>query len=159
MSKDKSAKGETRKILTELSEELVKLIGINAEVEVNEIEEGSFEVNLKTEEEAGLLIGFRGENINSIQTVLTLMYKGQTDEWVRVMVNIGDYRQKQEDKLKDLADQTVERVIETGQPQPIYNLTAGQRRVIHLYLADNKEVASSSEGEGDERYLVISPRK
>lgn len=149
---------DSKKVLTDLSEELFSLLEVNVKVEVNEVEEGTFEVNLQTEGETGLLIGFRGENINAIQTILSLMFKGKTGEWARIVVNVGDYRQKQEDKLKDLADQTVARVIESGQAQPIYNLTPAQRRVIHLYLSDNKEVVSSSEGEGDDRYLVISPK-
>lgn len=152
-------KTDNKKILIELSEELIKLTGVNATVEVAQLEEeNSFEVNLKTEDETGLLIGFRGENINAIQTVLTLMFKGKTDEWIRLVVNIGDYRQKQEDKLKELANQTVERVIETKTSQPIYNLTAAQRRIIHMYLVDNKTVESVSEGEGDQRYIIIKPK-
>ena len=160
MTAKKSAtkKIDNKKILTELSEELLKLTGVSVEVEINELEEDSYEVNLKTEGETGLLIGFRGENINAIQTVLTLMFKGKTGNWVRVLVNTGDYRQKQEDKLKDLADQTIDRVVETKNPQPIYNLTAGQRRIVHMYIADKKEVESVSEGEGDERYLIVKPK-
>lgn len=149
---------EDKKILEELSKELLKLSGVKVEVEVSKLEEDSYEVDLKTEGETGLLIGFRGENINAIQTVLTLMFKGKTDKWIRVVVNIGDYRQKQEDKLKALADQSVERALETKTPQPIYNLTASQRRIIHLYLVDHKRVESVSEGEGDERYLVVKPK-
>lgn len=152
-------KVNNKEILTKLAEELISLIGVSTKIEVNELEEASYEVNLITESETGLLIGFRGENINAIQTVLTLMFKGKTGEWVRVVVNVGDYREKQEDKLKDLADQTIARVKETGQPQPVYNLSPAQRRVIHLYIADNKDVVSTSEGEGEERYLVISPKK
>lgn len=156
MAKEKE---NNKEILTKLAEELINLIGVSTKVEVNELEEASYEVNLITESETGLLIGFRGENINAIQTVLTLMFKGKKGEWVRVVVNVGDYREKQEDKLKDLADQTIARVKETGQPQPVYNLSPAQRRVIHLYIADNKDVVSTSEGEGEERYLVISPKK
>ncbi|MBL7036817.1 KH domain-containing protein [Candidatus Microgenomates bacterium] len=149
---------DNKKVLQGLAEELMGLAGVSVEVEVVEIEEDSYEVNLKTEGETGLLIGFRGENINSIQTVLTLMFKGKTDKWVRVLVNIGDYRQKQEDKIKSLADQTIERAIETKQPQPIYNLTPGQRRIVHMYIAENKKVESVSEGEGDERYLIVKTK-
>lgn len=154
----KKTNDKDKEVLHDLAVNLMKLIGVSVEVEVKKVEEDSYEVNLVTEGETGLLIGFRGENINSIQTVLTLMFKGSTDKWVRVTVNIGDYRQKQEEKLKTLADQSVERVIETKTPQPIYNLTAGQRRIVHLYLVDHKDVESVSEGEGEERYLVIKPR-
>ena len=80
-------------------------------------------------------------------------------EWIRVVVDVGDWREKQEQRVKDLAYQIVEKAIETGQPQPIYNLTPSQRRVVHMALADNKDVLTESEGEGEDRYLVVKPRK
>ena len=150
---------EDKDILSNLAQELFQLAGVVCEVEVNKIDEDSYEVNIKTESEAGLLIGFRGENINSVQTVLTLMFQGQTDRWVRVLVNVGDYRQKQESKLQDLANQTIERVKQTNQPQPIYNLTPSERRVIHLYISEQSDVESYSEGEDAQRYLVVAPKK
>ena len=106
----------------------------------------------------GLLIGFRGENINAIQTVLGIMLKGQTGEWYRLIVNVGDYREKQEEKLKELANQSADRAIETKEPQPIYNLTAGQRRAVHMHLADRNDVTTESSGLEPERYLVIKPK-
>jgi len=143
-------------LLKKLSEDLLQKIGLDSRVELEESEDDVYMINISSDSETGLLIGYKGENINAIQTVLSLMFRGVTGRWVRVLVNVGDYRQKQEDKLRDLADQTVLRVKETGEPQPLYNLTASQRRIIHMYLSENKEVESVSEGEGDNRYLVIS---
>lgn len=144
--------------LKQITLELLEKCGVVAEVEVTEKEENSFEVDIKTETETGLLIGFRGENIDALQTVLSLMFKNKAGEWARIIVNVGDYRQKQEDKLKILADQTISRAIETGEPQPIYNLTPSQRRVIHLYVTERTDVESYSEGEGDDRYIVVKSK-
>ena len=128
--------------IKELSEKLLSLAGVNAEIEVVDKGEDVFEVNLSTPDETGLLIGFRGENINAIQTVLGIMLKGVTGEWVRIIVNVGDYRQKQEGKLKELADISADRAIETNEPQPIYNLNASQRRIVHMHLAERGDVVS-----------------
>ncbi len=143
------------KTIQELTEKLLSLAGVSASVEVIDLGENTYQVNLSTDDETGLLIGFRGENINAIQTVLSVMLKGQTGEWVRLIVNVGDYRQKQEEKLKELADQSADRAIETKEPQPIYNLTAGQRRFIHMHLSTRNDVLTESEGEEPQRYLVI----
>ncbi len=143
--------------IEKLAKELFLLAGVNVKVIVSENEEGVYEVNLETSEETGLLIGFRGENINAIQTVLGIMVKGVTGEWVRIVVNVGDYRQKQEQKLFDLADQSADRAIETKEPQPIYNLTAGQRRIIHMHLSKRDDVLTESQGEEPERFLVVKP--
>jgi spoIIIJ-associated protein len=145
--------------IEKLSKELFSLAGVNVKVLVSENEEGVYEVNLETPEETGLLIGFRGENINAIQTVLGIMVKGVTGEWVRIVVNVGDYRQKQEQKLFELADQSANRAIETNEPQAVYNLTAGQRRIIHMYLTKRNDVATESQGEEPERFLVVKPVK
>ena len=142
-----------------LSEELLKLIGIDAKITVTENDEESYEVNLNTLDETGLLIGFRGENINSIQTVLGMMVKGNTGNWVRIIVNIGDYRQKQEQKLEILADQTADRAIETSEPQPIYNLTPSQRRIIHMYLSKRTDVETESKGDDPARFLIVKPNQ
>lgn len=146
------------KTIQELTEKLLELAGVSAQVEVVDLGENTYEVNLSTDDETGLLIGFRGENINAIQTVLGIMLKGQTGEWYRLVVNVGDYRQKQEEKLKDLADQSADRAVETKEPQPIYNLNATQRRVVHMHLSQRNDVITESEGVEPERYLVVKAK-
>lgn len=152
------AKLDVVETIEKLAKELFSLAGVDVKVSVTENEEGNYEVKLETTEETGLLIGFRGENINAIQTVLGIMVKGVTGEWVRLIVNIGDYRQKQEQKLFELADQSANRAIETKEPQPIYNLTAGQRRIIHMYLSKRDDVVTESQGIEPERFLVVKSK-
>lgn len=144
-------------LLKNKTEELLNLLGVSGQVDVVE-GEGLIEVNIESQEDAGLLIGFRGENIYSFETILSMILKNETGEWHRVAVNIGDYREKQENKLKDLAEQTANRAIETDQPQPIYNLNSSQRRIIHMYLSERKDVITESEGVEPERYLVVKPK-
>lgn len=109
-------------------------------------------------EETGLLIGNRGETINSIQTVLGMMLKQVTGEWTRVFVNVGDWREKNEERLTDLAEQTKERVLQTGKEQPLYNLSPAERRIVHSHFTDDKDVLTESEGEEMGRYLIVKPK-
>lgn len=152
------AKTKVKETIEELAKNLCALIGINASVMVNEKDDSSYEVDLETDSEAGLLIGFRGENINAIQTVLGMMVKSVNNEWIRIVVNVGDYRQKEEQKLVDLADQAAQRALETKTEQPLYNLTATQRRVVHMHLSMRKDITTESEGVEQERYLVVKPK-
>lgn len=148
------------KLVEEIAKELFGLIGSEAEVTVGEDKANeAILVKVDTQNETGLLIGRRGETLNSIQSILGIMVRQKLGEWVRIVVNVGDWREKQEDRLKELANQAALKAKETGQAQPIYNLSAAERRVIHLVLADDKEISSASEGEGDERYLVVKPAK
>lgn len=147
-------------ILKESAEKLLGLMSVNAKVEVaHNDKEDYFSVDIDAGDETGLLIGKRGETLMSLQNVLSFLLKQKTGEWGKIIVNVGDYRQKEESYLKDLALNTAQRAIETGNPQNLYNLKAWQRRVIHMTLSDNADVETVSEGEGEDRHLVISPKK
>lgn len=151
---------ENTKILKEIAEKMFDLMSVGASVSVDfNKEDKVYIVNVKADDATGLLIGKRGETLLSIQNILSVLFKQKIGEWQNVVVNIGDYREKEEEYLKGIAEGAVQRALETGNPQNLYNLKAWQRRIIHLYLADNKEVETVSEGEGEDRYLVISSKK
>jgi spoIIIJ-associated protein len=156
------AKASKNKELVEveaMAKKLLKLMGSGAEVVVEEDKENAaYVVDIKTEEEKGLLIGRHGETLISLQTILGLMVKNELGEWKRLVVNIGDWRERQEEQLRKLAQEVAERAKQTQEPQPLYNLNASQRRIIHLELAQDPEVETESTGEGVERYLVVKPK-
>ena len=138
----------------------MELLGATGEVTVSEnSEEESYDANIKTED-AGILIGHHGETIDAIQLIVnqTLFSKLPEEERKRVMVNIGDWRERRKDTLLHLADSLAARALETGEAQPIYDLTPSERRILHVYLEENKEVVTESEGEGRDRHLVVKPR-
>lgn len=145
-------------VVQDLAVELLTLMGSKAGIEVKEEGEDII-VNIVTEEETGLLIGHHGQTLLSIQTILGLMTKNALGEWKRVVVNVGDWRQKEEEQLIALAHEVAERVKQTGEAQPLYNLTPAQRRIIHMELAKDSELVSESQGEGVERYLVVNLKK
>ena len=149
-------KSDPKTILEDLVKNLFSLLGLTIEFRVTQ-EEGFYLVDLKTESEAGLLIGRQGENINAIKTFLQLSLKQKTGEWHQVKVNVGDWLERQEEYLKDLAEKTAKKAKETGAPQYLYNLSADQRKIIHLTIGNIQGVKSESVGEGKERCLVITP--
>ena len=148
------------KILQELVDELLSLMATKAKAEASyDKDNEAFVVNIDAGDETGLLIGKKGETLLGIQTILGFLLKQKTGEWNRLLVNVGDYREKEEGYLKDLAASTAQRAKETGEPQNLYNLKAWQRRVIHLALSEDKSITTESEGEGEERYLIIKAKK
>ena len=148
------------KILQKLTEELLSLMSTKAKPKVSyDKDNEAFGVNIDAGDETGLLIGKKGETLLGIQTILGFLLKQKTGEWVRILVNVGDYREKEEGYLKDLAASTAQRAKETGEPQNLYNLKAWQRRIIHLVLSEDKDITTESEGEGEERFLIIKPKK
>lgn len=158
MTKDKNK--EKIETLEELANKLLSLMGTKAKAEVKEDKENqTFIVEIDAGEETGLLIGRRGETLNSIQSVLGMMLRQKFEEWSRVVVNVGDWREKQEDYLKGIAEQAATKAKETGEPQAIYNLSPAERRIIHLTLSEDPGVETESTGEEAERYLVVKPKK
>lgn len=151
---------EKTKKLELLAEKLFELMKVKATVKVDFNEKDSFfTVNVAAGEETGLLIGKRGETLLSLQNILGVLLKQELGEWQKIVVNVGDYREKEEEYLKNIAEAAAQRAIETNSPQNLYNLKSWQRRVIHLSLSENNKVETTSEGEGEERYLIISPKK
>ncbi len=143
------------KVLSEVSQELLSKMQIQASVEVTTDEENELLLATIDSPEAGLLIGSRGRTLNSIQTILGNIVKSRMDGWVRVSVDVANWREKEADRLQELADQAAERAVETGEPQHLYNLTPAQRRIVHSALSENDKITSHSEGEGKERFLII----
>jgi len=157
---DKKTSKDRLKKIEESAIKLLSLMGSKAKVSASSDKESqSVVVNLETDEETGLLIGRQGETLTAIQTILGLIARKNFEEWVRITVNIGDYQEKQETRLKDLALQTAQRAKETKEPQYLYNLTPNQRRIIHLTLSEDKELKTESLGEGKDRYLIVGLKK
>jgi spoIIIJ-associated protein len=146
--------------LKKLSRRLLTHLGIAAEaIKLSQDKEGVITLDLiLPEQEAGILIGYHGETIAALQLILNLLLYRQTGVWTKLVVNIGDYRQKRADYLTALAEDTAAKVIESGEPLALYNLKPFERRLIHLALADNKAVVTESQGEGRNRFLIVAPR-
>ena len=138
------------------AEKLFKLLEIEGEVEVSEKEEG-LDVVLKTEE-SGMIIGHHGETLDALQLVLSLVVAKELGEFVRVTLEVGDYRKSREEWLNGLALSTKEKAISQQGPITLPMLKPWERRVIHLIFQDDQEVASESVGEGRDRVLVVKPR-
>lgn len=143
-------------IIKKTAEELLKKLNIESTVEVVKTDE-IYEVTIKTEE-SGLLIGYHGNTLNSFQLILSTLVFKKTLKWERMVVNVGDYRQKREETLKSLAGQYAEQVINTQQTVVLPYFSASERRIIHLALQDHPNVVSESTGEGKERRLTIKPK-
>ena len=150
------------KEIKDLLTELFDLLGVKATFNITEEtleSEKLYNVAIDETESAGLLIGAHGLTLSAIQSFITIALKQKTGEWVKVSLDIANWNQKQNDRLSELADEAAARAIETSEEQRLYNLSAQARRMVHMALAENKEVETLSEGEGQDRYLVVRTKK
>lgn len=146
------------KEIKKIAKDLLEKLEIKpTKLEVKKDEADTYQLNLEIDEnDTGILIGYHGDTIAALQLILGLMLYKQTGKWDRVIVNVGDYRQKRAESLEQTAEDTLKRVKFSGEPIALFNLNPFERRVIHMYLKDHPEVQSESEGEGRNRHLIIS---
>lgn len=159
MTKGNKTEKSVEEVLLDLTGELLELMSTSSKAKVNFNKEADcYEVTIEAGDETGLLIGKKGETLTSLQTMLGLLLKYKTGEWYRIVVNVGDYREKEEDYLKNLGLSAAARAKETGEQQNLYNLNSAQRRIIHMILAEESGIVTESEGEGAERFLSVKPK-
>lgn len=147
--------------ITKAIESLISELDVGAGVKILCEPEGETEavvIQIESPNPA-LLIGYHGETLGALQTLSSFFVHQATGRWIKALVNVGDYRQKREEQLHHLALNLAMRAKFSKEPQTVTNLTAGERRIIHLFLADHPDVCTESEGEGKERQLLIKPRK
>jgi len=110
-------------------------------------------------EDLGMLIGRRGETLSALQYITNLIVARRVDSKMRVVVDVEHYLVRRYDALRGLALRMAERVRQHRQPMTLEPMPPHERRIIHLTLADHPDVTTVSVGEGDDRKVVISPRK
>jgi len=148
---------DDKKTVLEVTEDLLSRLSVNGAVSVDIDETEAYRVHIETEE-TGLLIGFHGRTLESFQIILGLLVSKKLEKWVRVYVNVGDYREKREEALMLMAQHSAERALAMGRPIELANLSASERRVIHLTLSGDDRVETESVGEGNHRVLLVKPK-
>ena len=134
---------------------LVEAMGIDATVDVYESGD-VISVDIVTHE-TGLLIGQKGETIDAIQYLLNVtMYKS----WPfakRIVVDSEGYRQRRVEAIQGMAHRTARRALREQRPLSLPPMSPAERRVVHLFLKENPQVTTSSQGEEENRRVVVSP--
>lgn len=106
-----------------------------------------------------LLIGKRGQTLDAMQYLVDKIVNKQCEERVRIQVDIEGYLENRKNSLESLALRLAEKAKKTGKPSTISQMTAHDRRIVHLALKDDHTVKTRSIGEGYYRRLVIFPKK
>lgn len=108
-------------------------------------------------EKLGVIIGRRGETLDAIQYLASLIANEKGGGYYRVVLDIGNYRAKREQTLINLAKKTAAQVLRTGRNRSLEPMNPYERRIIHAAIQDIEGVSSMSIGDGTGRRVVISP--
>jgi len=138
-----------------VEEVLMKLCTPFRKVRLEKPDDKTIRVNIESEEPS-LLIGHHGENIFALQNIIkTILYRKQ-DHDMNVVIDVDNYKKRQEENVINLAKRKVEMVQNTGNSQSLPPMSPYFRRVIHLHIAENyDDIETESVGEGDFRHLTI----
>lgn len=108
-------------------------------------------------EDYAIVIGRRGETLDSIQYLLSLIMKKHSNGYVRVTINVGNYREKRNETLRNLAKKNADYVLRTGRKHTFEPMNPYERRIIHTTIQEIEGVESMSIGYNQDRRVVITP--
>lgn len=134
--------------------------GIDSEqVVIDQTEaDGVITVNITVpQEDSGLFIGFHGETLISLQRVLRVTFQEEL-AGKKLLLNVNEYREQREEKIREMARSAADRVLESGSPYRFTSLTPPERFVVHTLITESEEyqdLESYSEGEDPRRVLII----
>ncbi len=120
---------------------------------------GFVEIQVDCGDDSGLLIGREGQTLASLQYLASRIVSRVMDSPVRVQFNVGDYRERQDSRLRELATVLAERVRSTGRSCSTRPLSSYHRRIIHMALQDAPDVQTKSAGEGALKRIIVQRKR
>lgn len=144
------------KTIKESVEKLLDLLGIEGSFDLTQSDE-ALEMVMDTPD-SGMVIGYHGEGLESIQLIISLMIAKKIDKFIRVSIEVDGYKKNRTEYLERLARQMKERALEEDREQVAESLKSWERRIVHMLLQDDDEVVTESAGEGRDRVLIIKPK-
>lgn len=150
---------EIAKKIEQATEEFFEKMTISASrIEVNFSDTGdSVDLNIKLEEPQ-ILIGENGQTLFEIQRLLKTVLNKKLQKIFYLNLDINDYKKKKIEYLKDLAKDLADEVALTKEEKVLFPMPAYERRIIHAELSQRADVATESQGDGQDRHIVIKPR-
>ncbi len=168
-NKDEKIKKEKKEMSTEAIEKAKKNISDFLNVFLKQVSTEVLEYNISNDEyyitveilgeNTNSLIGYRGETLNALQTLLSSIANKDIEEKVRVILDISGYKDKRKKVLEELADKISKTVVKTGKKITLEPMPAYERKIIHSRLQNNKKVTTESVGEEPHRKIVVELKR
>lgn len=145
------------KVATEIIDDVISLLDLSVVSTLTHIElEGlggpAFDIE---GDDAGLLIGRRGETLKSFQFLIRYMVSQRLGAPANVQVDVEGYQERRYQALANMARRVAQRVADTGRSITMEPMPPNERRIVHLALADHPRVTTESQGEGSGRQVVV----
>ena len=148
-------KNDTVDNIREFLENVFSAMNMEVTIDIKKAEDDKvYEVELSGKE-MGLLIGKRGQTLDSLQYLTNLAVNKHSDGYIKVKLDTEDYRQRRKDTLENLAKNIAYKVKRSRKPVSLEPMNPYERRIIHSTLQNDKFVSTRSEGEEPFRHVVV----
>ena len=132
---------------------------LKVEIIIEKAEDGNtYNVELKGDD-MGILIGKRGQTLDSLQYLANLAVNKNSEEYIKVKIDTEDYRKRRKETLENLAKNIAYKVKRTKRPVSLEPMNPFERRVIHSALQNDKFVTTHSEGDEPYRHVVVTLKR
>ena len=138
--------------------DLLKAMDISSKITLTEEDKNTLSINLEGEE-MGVLIGKRGQTLDAVQYLTSLVVNKYSDHSVRIKMDTEDYRNRRRKTLESLANNLAMKVKKTGKKFTLEPMSSNERRIVHSTLQKYKFIETYSEGEEPFRRVIIVPKK
>ena len=142
---------------TEVLDEIISLLGVDVVTSLTQADKENlggpaFDIE---GDDAGLLIGRRGETLKSLQFLVKYMVSQKLGVNANLQVDVEGYQERRNEALGNMARRVAQRVMDSGNPISLEPMPANERRIVHLTLADHARVTTESAGSGMSRQVVV----
>lgn len=136
--------------------QMIEDMGIDCDIE-SRTEGNMIKFNIMCSEESdiGIIIGKRGETLDSLQYIVNLVTNRNSDTYIRVILDCNQYRSKRERSLQKLARRLADKAVQTGRDIKLEPMNPYERRIIHTYLQNDENVNTFSQGNEPNRRVII----
>lgn len=143
----------------EVLQDLIDRMGVSATITLKQdySEEVNGPVITVDGEDSGLLIGRRGETLRALQFLVSFICAKQIGERINLFIDVAGYQERRYASLRNLAKRVAQRVEDSGRPITLEPMPPNERRIVHLTLAEEPNVSTTSVGYGDQRQVVVEP--
>lgn len=148
-----------KELAKEFLDEVFQAMNLDVTIDMEFDEKQNFlNIDLKGPE-MGIIIGKRGQTLDSVQYLTNLAVNRKADSYVKVKIDTEDYRRRRKDTLENFANNIAHKVKRTGKSVSLEAMNPYERRIIHAALANNHFVDTHSEGEEPYRHVVVTLKK
>lgn len=139
-------------------DQLLSQLGVKADTQIID-QDGAYLIDITCADDPALLIGKHAEGLLALQRIMQIIIFKKFPEKVEILVDINGYRQRQKDRLNQIAQNVASRVSKEGRSSILRSFNAYERKIIHEYISTNfPDLQTQSDGEEPDRVLVISSK-